>query len=159
MHASAAVVRGHAVLSLDGKGAALLAGRRTPLREPGGRERKAQFWPDQLADWLGLPLARQAEAGLLLYPRITAGATPGPRPNDHTVGEADWMDGPSEDRYPDFLGLHAATAAARRQSRAAAVDVLTGLPAAANALGHDSAANADALAKATAWSSRPVLTD
>jgi hypothetical protein len=54
--------------------AALRAGHRTPLREPDGRELKAQVFPDQLHTWFGLRLATSGIVAVLLFSTVVPGA-------------------------------------------------------------------------------------
>lgn len=121
---------------------ALLAGGRTPLWE-GGRELKAQVFPDRFSRWFGLTLATRGQAAVLVFPRVEAGAVPVVEGRGRVLGDGDFMSGATEDRYPDVLGL--VREVARR---------LAGLPHHDVVLGHDPAANADLPAKATgcAWS-------
>jgi hypothetical protein len=55
---------------------AIRNGDRAALWE-GGRELKAQVFPDQFPAWFGVPLATEGEAALLVFPRVRAGAVPG----------------------------------------------------------------------------------
>lgn len=125
---------------------ALLAGARTPLRED-GRELKAQVWPHQFADWLGLRLAVSGEVAALLFPRVEAGAVPAVEETQRTVGDGDFMSGATEDRYPDVFGLVGVDGGGSDMARGNVGRLLSGLPHHAVVLGHDVAANADLLAK------------
>lgn len=84
---------------------ALLAGDRTPLWKPNGKELKPQFFPDQLQDWLGLTLATEGTAAALLFPTITADGEPTLTGPGRTVEPGDFFNGVTEDRYPDVFGL------------------------------------------------------
>jgi hypothetical protein len=83
---------------------ALLAGRSTPLWENARRERKVQVFPDQFPDLFGVPLATSGRAAGLLFPRVDADTVPGVVDGTRTLGEADFMSGATEDRYPDVFG-------------------------------------------------------
>ncbi|MFE9258585.1 hypothetical protein [Streptomyces sp. NPDC006879] len=122
---------------------ALLAGRREPLWEPDGkRERKVQVYPDQFTDWFGLQLATGGRAAALLFPRIQHDGAPSVEGCRRTLGEADFMHGATEDRYPDILGLAAAGGSGSSDARQRVADHLAKLPQHTVALGHDTAANA-----------------
>ncbi|MCD0449814.1 hypothetical protein LO762_11525 [Actinocorallia sp. API 0066] len=84
---------------------ALLAGDRTPLRKPNGHELKPQFWPDQLRDWLGLPLARHGTATHVLFPQIQPDASPGGLSAPRDITAADMFTPAQDDRYPDIFGI------------------------------------------------------
>ncbi|MFF9803057.1 hypothetical protein ACF1G3_37400, partial [Streptomyces rochei] len=128
---------------------ALLAGRREPLWEPGGkRERKVQVFPDQFSSWFGMQLATGGCAAGLLFPRIDPAALPALADGDRTLSEDDFMSGATEDRYPDHFGLaHGIDGGGSVPARAAVTDRLAALPHHQVVLGHDIAANADFLAK------------
>ncbi|MYR45438.1 hypothetical protein [Streptomyces sp. SID5910] len=128
---------------------ALLAGDRTPLWER-GRELKAQVWPDQFTSWFGVPLATEGEAAALLFPRVEAGADPAVEDSDRRLGDADFMSGATEDRYPDVLGLVGVDGGGGEATRREVARRLAGLPRHSVVLGHDAAANADFLAEVTA---------
>ncbi|MFJ2115897.1 hypothetical protein ACIOEX_29095 [Streptomyces sp. NPDC087850] len=120
---------------------AVLAGRREPLWEPGGkRERKVQIYPDQFADWFGLKLATGGLAQDVLFPRIQHDAAPAVDDCRRAFGDADFMHGATEDRYPDILGL--APAGSSSDARRSVADHLAKLPQHTVVLGHDPAANA-----------------
>lgn len=129
--------------------AALLAGRREPLWEPGGkREMKVQVFPDQFDTWFGMELATGGCAAALLFPRIDASAVPAVVDGARTLGEADFMSGATEDRYPDHFGLaHGIDGGGDDLARATVADRLAGLPHHQVVLGHDVDANGDFLAK------------
>ncbi|MFI1839444.1 hypothetical protein [Streptomyces olivaceoviridis] len=127
---------------------ALLAGRREPLRKPGGTEKKVQVFPDQFVTWFGMELATGGCAAGLLFPQIDPAASPGLVDGDRTLGEDDFMSGATEDRYPDHFGLaYGINGGGSDLARAAVADRLSGLPHHQVVLGHDVAANADFLAK------------
>jgi hypothetical protein len=122
---------------------AVLAGRREPLWEPGGkRERKVQVYPDQFADWFGLKLATSGLAQAVLFPQIRRGAAPAVEGCRRTLGDADFMHGATEDRYPDILGLAPAGGSGSSDARQSVAHHLDKLPHHTVVLGHDLAANA-----------------
>ncbi|GAA0419002.1 hypothetical protein GCM10010357_45460 [Streptomyces luteireticuli] len=84
---------------------ALHSGSRTPLWKESGKELKPQFFPDQLAVWLGLTLATEGHAAHLLFPRIAPGAEPALLDEDRSVEAGDFFTAGTEDRYPDVFGL------------------------------------------------------
>ncbi|GAA2875610.1 hypothetical protein GCM10010517_36530 [Streptosporangium fragile] len=129
--------------------AALLAGDRTPLWEPGGkRELKAQVFPDQFETWFGLRLSTSGHAAALLFPRIEPGATPGIAETTSTLTDHDFMSGATEDRYPDIFGLaQGIDGGGRAEDRAAVAAQMAELPHHSVVLGHDCADNAAFLAK------------
>ncbi|QFQ94867.1 hypothetical protein F9278_00150 (plasmid) [Streptomyces phaeolivaceus] len=128
---------------------ALLADRREPLWEPGGkREMKVQVFPDQFSTWFGMELATGGRAAALLFPQIDPSAVPAVVDGSRTLGEDDFMSGATEDRYPDHFGLaYGINGGGSDLARAAVADRLAGLPHHQVVLGHDVAANADFLAK------------
>ncbi|WP_109006274.1 hypothetical protein [Streptomyces rishiriensis] len=128
---------------------ALLAGRREPLWEPGGkRERKVQVFPDQFVSWFGMELATGGRAAALLFPRIAPAAAPALVDGERTLGESDFMSGATEDRYPDHFGLaHGIDGGGSDLARATVAEHLAALPHHQVVLGHDVTANADFLAK------------
>lgn len=128
---------------------ALLAGRREPLWEPGGkRERKVQVFPDQFSTWFGMELATGGRAAALLFPRIDPSAVPAVVDGDRALGEDDFMSGATEDRYPDHFGLAPGiNGGGDDVARATVADRLATLPHHQVVLGHDVTANADFLAK------------
>lgn len=127
---------------------ALLADRRTPLWE-GGKELKAQVFPDQFSRWFGLTLATRGQAAALVFPRVEAGAVPAVEDRGRVLGDGDFMSGATEDRYPDVLGLVRVDGGGAPEARRKVARRLAGLPHHDVVLGHDLAANADLLAKAT----------
>ncbi|MER6126295.1 hypothetical protein ABT173_27470 [Streptomyces sp. NPDC001795] len=131
---------------------ALLAGRREPLWEPGGkREMKVQVFPDQFATWFGMGLATGGHAVALLFPRIDPASSPAVVDGDRALGEDDFMSGSTEDRYPDHFGLaHGINGGGSDVARATVADRLATLPHHQVVLSHDTQANADFLAKLAA---------
>lgn len=127
--------------------AALLAGHRTPLREPDGRELKAQVFPHQLRTWFGLSLATGGCATALLFPTVAPGAHAAHAEQGRSLAEADFFSAKTEDRYPDIFGLAVTDSVIRAQTRAIARDRLACLPHYAVTLGHDITANVDVLSK------------
>ncbi|MFJ9591033.1 hypothetical protein [Streptomyces acidicola] len=128
---------------------ALLASRREPLWEPGGkRERKVQVFPDQFSTWFGMELATGGRAAALLFPRIDPSALPAVVDGNRTLGEDDFIGSATEDRYPDHFGLAPGiNGGGDDMARAAVADRLAALPHHQVVLGHDVEANADFLAK------------
>jgi hypothetical protein len=131
---------------------ALLAGRREPLWEQGGkREMKVQVFPDQFATWFGMELATGGHAAALLFPRIDPASIPAVVDGDRTLGEDDFMSGSTEDRYPDHFGLaHGINGGGSDVARATVADRLATLPHHQIVLNHDTQANADFLTKLAA---------
>ncbi|MEV0446193.1 hypothetical protein AB0I84_39740 [Streptomyces spectabilis] len=84
---------------------ALATGRRKPLWNEKGKELKPQFFPNQLAEWLGLTLATEGFAAHLLFPRITPVTAPSLTNDDRILSPEDFFTGTTEDRYPDVFGL------------------------------------------------------
>lgn len=129
--------------------AALRAGRREPLWE-GGKELKAQVFPDQFPSWFGVPLATSGVAGALVFPRIEQGAVPAIEDGDgRGLTDADFMSGKAEDRYPDVFELARVDGGGAAEARHEVMHRLAELPHHAVLLGHDVAENADLLAKMT----------
>ncbi|TVL90261.1 hypothetical protein [Streptomyces sp. SAJ15] len=116
---------------------ALRSGSRTPLWKESGKELKPQFFPDQLATWLGLTLATEGHAARLLFPQITRGAEPAPLDEDRTVRGTDFFTAGTEDRYPDVFGLLPADLPGTEPL----LELLGELPRHAMMLGHDVKAN------------------
>ncbi|UQI49856.1 hypothetical protein M1P56_35990 (plasmid) [Streptomyces sp. HU2014] len=125
---------------------ALFTGSRTPLWNEKGKELKPQFFPDQLATWLGLDLATEGSATRFLFPRISPATTPTLLDDDRPLVDTDFFTTDTEDRYPDVFGLAPSTAAA---APAAVREALAGLPRHTLALGYDVKANTDFLARIT----------
>ncbi len=130
--------------------AALRAGHRTPLRDPDGRELKAQVFPDQLHSWFGLPLATGGNAAALLFPSVVPGAPAARAEQCRSLADADFFSFKTEDRYPDIFDLARTDPAARDQARATARERLGQLPYYAVTLGHDITANIEVLGKIVA---------
>ncbi|MFD9356418.1 hypothetical protein [Streptomyces sp. NPDC060031] len=117
--------------------AALCKGDLTPLWDR-GRELKAQVFPDQFESWFGLTLATEGLATDLLFPQIAAGAEPTLHDTSPSLGDADFMQGATEDRYPDIFGLaHGVTASGSTDARGQVSGLLGLLPHHAFTLGHD----------------------
>lgn len=104
---------------------AILDGRTTALHDPDGRELKTQLFPHQLTTWLGIPLARSATAGLVLYPRIHPDTQPRLAPPPRAVTTSDFFDPDTDDRYPDFLHLTRITPHQRQQTWDTTCEALT----------------------------------
>ncbi|GGV28470.1 hypothetical protein GCM10010260_81080 [Streptomyces filipinensis] len=122
---------------------ALMDGRREPLWRETGKELKPQFFPDQLASWLGLTLATEAHMTGLLFPTMTPDGTPALVENGRTLTDTDVFDQKTEDRYPDVFGL-TPTAVTGTQ---ALTEHLARLPRRSVLLSHDTAASAALLTK------------
>ncbi|WP_369776318.1 hypothetical protein [Streptomyces sp. R33] len=130
--------------------AALCTGNLSPLWD-GGRELKAQVFPDQFESWFGLTLATQGMATDLLFPQIAAGAEPSVHDTSPSLGDSDFMQGATEDRYPDILGLaRGVTAGGNADARDHVRGLLRLLPHHAFTLGHDHDRAADFLTKLAA---------
>ncbi|MYR62730.1 hypothetical protein GTY54_43195 [Streptomyces sp. SID625] len=126
---------------------ALLAGRSEPLWE-GDRELKAQIFPDQFPAWFSTPLATGGEAAALVFPRIERDTVPAVAEGvARRLGDADFMSGKTEDRYPDVFELARVDGGGSTDARQAVADRLADLPHHSVVLGWDVAANADFLAK------------
>ncbi|MEV6780384.1 hypothetical protein [Streptomyces syringium] len=120
---------------------ALHSGSRVPLWKESGKELKPQFFPDQLATWLGLTLATEGHAARILLPRITPGAEPAVLNEDRRVRAGDFFTVSTEDRYPDVFGLLPADIPGSEPL----LERLGELPRHTLALGHDVKANSDFL--------------
>ncbi|MFC4518262.1 hypothetical protein [Streptomyces ehimensis] len=125
---------------------ALYSGSRTPLWKTSGKELKPQFFPDQLASWLGLTLATEGQAARILFPQIIPGAEPAIRDEDRGVQDADFFTAGTEDRYPDVFGLLPADL----PDTEPLLELLGELPRHAMVLGHDVKANTDFLQQTSA---------
>ncbi|QCX77231.1 hypothetical protein C9F11_17895 [Streptomyces sp. YIM 121038] len=123
---------------------ALGDGRREPVWRADGKELKPQFFPDQLATWLGLTLATEATAAGLLFPTVNPEASPAVLADDRALTESDVFSTTTEDRYPDIFGLIPATAS---DNTTALVEQLGQLPHRSLMLTHDAAANSALLTK------------
>ncbi|MFI5986861.1 hypothetical protein ACIBEA_39115 [Streptomyces sp. NPDC051555] len=129
--------------------AALHDGDLTPLWDR-GRELKAQVFPDQFAAWFDLTLATEGAATALLFPQIVAGTEPTAHRTSRTLEGADFMQGATEDRYPDILGLaHGVTIGGTTTARDSVQELLGQLPHHGFTLSHDPAQSAAFLAKLT----------
>ncbi|MFD5542454.1 hypothetical protein ACFWIJ_32720 [Streptomyces sp. NPDC127079] len=122
---------------------ALVDGRREPLWKDTGKELKPQFFPDQLASWLGLTLATEAHAAGLLFPTMSPDAIPALVENGRTLTDADVFDQNTEDRYPDIFGLTPTTATGTQDL----AEHLARLPRRSLILSHDTHASGSLLAK------------
>ncbi|MFJ3825277.1 hypothetical protein [Streptomyces nodosus] len=128
---------------------ALLAGDHTPLWENAKRERKVQVFPDQFPDLFDVPLATGGRAAGLLFPQVDADAAPDVIGGTRTLGEADFMSGATEDRYPDVFGqARGVDGGGRESARAEVAARLAELPHRAVRLSHDIPASAAVLCKA-----------
>ncbi|MFD5788545.1 hypothetical protein ACFWH1_18225 [Streptomyces sp. NPDC127037] len=117
---------------------ALLAGDHTPLWENAKRERKVQVFPDQFPDLFGVPLATGGKAAALLFPQIDADSAPDVTDGARTLGEADFMSGATEDRYPDVFGqAQGVDGGGRESARSEVAARLAELPHRAIRLSHD----------------------
>ncbi|MEU2856326.1 lactate/malate family dehydrogenase [Streptomyces syringium] len=125
---------------------ALIAGSRTPLWNAKGKELKPQFFPDQLATWLGLDLATEGRAARLLFPRTSPATTPALLDDDRPLTDSDFFTAGTEDRYPDVFGLAPDTSALAPDT---ARKVLIELPRHAITLGYDVKANTELLTRIT----------
>ncbi|RDG38045.1 phosphoenolpyruvate carboxykinase (ATP) [Streptomyces corynorhini] len=127
---------------------ALLAGDHTPLWENARRERKVQVFPDQFEALFGVPLATGGRAAGLLFPQVDADAAPDVSDGTRTLGEADFMSGKTEDRYPDVFGqAQGVDGGGRESARAEVAARLAELPHRAVRLSHDVPASAAVLTK------------
>ncbi|MBO0917975.1 hypothetical protein J1C73_27800, partial [Streptomyces laculatispora] len=127
---------------------ALLAGDHTPLWENAKRERKVQVFPDQFPDLFDVPLATGGRAAALLFPQIDADAAPDVVDGTRTLGEADFMSGKTEDRYPDVFGqAQGVDGGGRASAREEVAARLAELPHRAVRLSHDIPASAAVLSK------------
>lgn len=123
---------------------ALGDGRRDPVWRADGKELKPQFFPDQLATWLGLTLATEATAAGLFFPTVNPEASSAVRGDDRALTEGDVFSTTTEDRYPDIFGLVPATAS---DNATVLVEQLGRLPQRSLMLTHDTDANSALLAK------------
>jgi hypothetical protein len=129
---------------------ALIAGTRTPVRA-GGAEMKAQLFPAQVREWLGVGLGSSAVLAAIVVPRIDLSRSrPMVRPLDHvTLSERDVFPALGRtDYFPDFLQLTGRSPTARSQAALAALQAAAArVPAYRAVLGNDLAANANLLAR------------
>jgi hypothetical protein len=127
---------------------ALLTCRTTPLWD-GGRELKAQVFPDQFPHWFGLDLATSGQAAAIVFPRIEAGAVPAVEDRGRELEDGDFMSGATEDRYPDVFALARVDGGGTPAARAEVTRRLAALPHHCVVLSHDVRGNAHFLAKLT----------
>ncbi|MFD7516947.1 hypothetical protein ACFV85_19355 [Streptomyces niveus] len=128
--------------------AALLDGVHEPLWDGKGKERKVQVFPDQFPALFGVPLATGGRAAALLFPQVDPGAAPDVIDGARSLGEADFMSGATEDRYPDIFELAQGIDGGGRDSVRTEVALrLAALPHHAIRLNHDIPASAAQLAK------------
>ena len=116
---------------------ALNTGSRDPLWKDTGKELKPQFFPDQLATWLGLTLATEADAAGLLFPTVNPEAVPAILEDNRALTDDDVFNAKTEDRYP----------ATAPENATALVQQLGRLPRRSLMLSHDTEANSALLAK------------
>ncbi|WP_326734869.1 hypothetical protein [Streptomyces sp. NBC_01022] len=127
---------------------AVRAGDYTPQWDEGRRERKVQVFPDQFPDLFNVQLARGGRVAGLLFPQVDASAVPDVVDGSRALGEADFMSGATEDRYPDVFGLAQGVAGGGRESaRAEVASRLAVLPHRAVRLSHDIQASAALMEK------------
>ncbi|MFI5803718.1 hypothetical protein [Streptomyces sp. NPDC051561] len=127
---------------------ALHHGRRAALRNDAGKELKPQFFPDQLASWLGLTLATEGRAARVLFPTVNKAANPAVVDDTRALGDADLFTASTEDRYPDVFGLAPAPGKAA-SAASSTLALLAELPHQSITLGHDVKTNAEFLALIT----------
>ncbi|WP_319683420.1 hypothetical protein [Streptomyces sp. AK02-01A] len=119
------------------------AGDHTPLWENAKRERKVQVFPDQFPGLFDAPLATGGRAAGLLFPQVDTDASPDVVDGTRTLGEADFMSGATEDRYPDVFGqAQGVDGGGRESARAEVAARLAMLPHRAVRLSHDVPAGA-----------------
>lgn len=95
-----------------------------------------------------MELAIGARVAVLLFPCVDPSAVPDVVDGDRALGEADFMSGATEDRYPDPFGLAPGTnGGGDDPARAAVAEQLAALPHHQLVLGHDVQADADFLAE------------
>jgi hypothetical protein len=123
---------------------AIREGDCTPMWD-GGKELKAQVFPDQFPKWFGVPLATEGEAAVLVFPRIDREAAPAVEERGRSVGEGDFMSGKTEDRYPDVFGLLGMDGGGSVGVRREVAERLARLPHRSVVLGHDLKTNGDFL--------------
>lgn len=127
---------------------AIRTGDSVPLWE-GGKELKAQVFPDQFPEWFGVPLATEGEAAALVFPRIDREAVPAVEERERALSDRDFMSGATEDRYPDVFGLLGVDGGGAVGARREVARLLAGLPHHSVVLGHDLAENAHFLSGLT----------
>ncbi|GLF97220.1 hypothetical protein [Streptomyces yaizuensis] len=126
---------------------ALTTGSREPLRNENGKELKPQFFPDQLATWLGMPLATKGLAARLLFPRISPGTGPAAVDDGRELTTVDFFTEGTEDRYPDVFSLLPTLDNDGKAQHHDLAQRLSGLPRHGITLGHDTDTNAAFLAE------------
>ncbi|MFC9604517.1 hypothetical protein ACFTTN_13795 [Streptomyces niveus] len=127
---------------------ALLDSSHEPLWDGKGRERKVQVFPDQFPALFDVPLATGGRAAALLFPQVDPDAAPDVIDGARSLGEADFMSGATEDRYPDVFELAQGVDGGGRASVRTEVSLrLAGLPHQAVRLNHDIPASAALLGK------------
>ncbi|WP_328427945.1 hypothetical protein [Streptomyces sp. NBC_00443] len=127
---------------------AIRTGDSTPMWD-GGKELKAQVFPDQFPEWFGVPLATEGEAAALVFPRIDREAVPAVEERDRSLSDRDFMSGATEDRYPDVFGLLGMDGGGAVGARREVARLLAELPHHSVVLGHDLAENAHFLSGLT----------
>ncbi|MET9557192.1 hypothetical protein [Streptomyces sp. NPDC006645] len=128
--------------------AALLDGNHAPLWDSKGKERKVQVFPDQFPALFDVPLTTGGRAAALLFPQVDADAAPDVVDGVRALGEADFMSGATEDRYPDIFELAQGVDGGGRDSvRTEVVMRLAALPHHAVRLNHDIPASTAVLGK------------
>lgn len=134
----------------DAVTAALLAGTRAPVRAHGA-ELKAQLFPAQVRDWLGVELGSSAVLAAIVVPRIDLSRSQPEvsRLAQAAFSERDVFPAPGKtDYYPDFLRFTGRSPVARGQAALAALRAAAArVPAYQAVLGNDLAANANLLAR------------
>ncbi|NDZ78381.1 hypothetical protein G3I19_07545 [Streptomyces sp. SID10853] len=126
---------------------AVLNGDHTPLWDGKGKERKVQVFPDQFPELFDVPLAIGGRAAGLLFPQVDADAAPDMVDSTRTLGQADFMSGATEDRYPDVFELaQGVDGGGRESARAEVASRLAVLPHRAVRLNHDISESAALLA-------------
>lgn len=134
----------------DAVTAALLAGTRTAVRAD-GVELKAQLFPAQVRDWLGVGLGSSAVLAAIVLPQVDLSRSrPMARLLDQvTFSERDVFPALGQtDYFPDFLQLTGRSPTARGDAALVALQAAAArVPAHRVVLGNDLAANANLLAR------------
>ncbi|MEU0100378.1 hypothetical protein [Streptomyces sp. NPDC006267] len=125
---------------------ALHAGSTKPIWNAQGKELKPQLFPDQLSSLLGMRLASRAHAAALLFPQVDRGTEPHVLEAPRALGEDDFFNSKTEDRYPDIFRLTPTKASPATDL----ADRLAQLPRRALVLTHDSGRSAELLTKTAA---------
>ncbi|MCF3960589.1 hypothetical protein [Streptomyces fuscigenes] len=98
-----------------------------------------------------MPLATGGTVAGLLFPEVDADAAPDVVGGTRTLGEADFMSGATEDRYPDVFEVAGGVdGGGRASARAEVAARLAVLPHRAVRLSHDVPASAAVLGKVAA---------